>query len=54
MEARQGSYTGAAMNDLIRRSGRYSARVRVPVDLVNTFGKSEMTKAPGRSDLKDA
>lgn len=39
------------MNHLVRRAGgRYSARIRVPADLVDIVGKTELVKALGTSD----
>ncbi|MBU4195758.1 MAG: hypothetical protein KJ911_03260 [Alphaproteobacteria bacterium] len=37
-----------------REGGRYSIRRRVPEDLVEAFGKKELTKALGTSDPKQA
>lgn len=42
------------INNLLRRGGRYSARLRVPLDLVPVIGKSELVKALGTADPAEA
>lgn len=39
---------------LIRRGARYSIRRRIPLDLVDHYGKAEVTRALGTSDPKEA
>lgn len=39
---------------LVRRSGRYSLRRRVPLDLVEHYGRAEITKALGTADPSEA
>ena len=39
---------------LLRRGGAYSARVRVPTDLVDTVGRKELVKGLGTRDPKEA
>lgn len=39
---------------LMRRGARYSLRRRVPVDLVEHFGREEVTRALGTADPKEA
>lgn len=39
---------------LIRRGARYALRRRVPVDLVEHFGREEVTRALGTADPKEA
>ncbi|WP_444460221.1 DUF6538 domain-containing protein [Rhodobacter capsulatus] len=44
----------ARISHLIRRSSAYSARIRVPLDLVETLGKRELVKALGTNDEAEA
>lgn len=39
---------------LIRRGGAYSARLRVPLDLIDAVGRKELVKALGTSDPETA
>ncbi len=39
---------------LIRRGGAYSARLRVPLDLIDVVGRKELVKALGTSDPAEA
>lgn len=39
---------------LVRRNGRYSLRRRVPLDLVEAYGRQEITKALGTADRAEA
>ncbi len=39
---------------LTRRGASYSARIRVPLDLVEIVGKTELTKALGTKELAEA
>lgn len=42
------------INNLLRRGGRYSARLRVPLDLVPVIGKAELVKALRTSEPAEA
>ncbi|MDB5659569.1 MAG: phage integrase [Cypionkella sp.] len=42
------------MSNLLRRGASYSARIRVPVDLVEVIGKTELVKALGTKELSEA
>jgi integrase len=42
------------MSNLLRRGASYSARIRVPVDLVEIIGKTELVKALGTNVLAEA
>ncbi|MFC2967728.1 DUF6538 domain-containing protein [Acidimangrovimonas pyrenivorans] len=44
----------ARLNYLLRRGGSYSARIRVPLDLVEILGRKELVKALGTSDHVEA
>jgi integrase len=44
----------AQVSNLLRRGSSYSARIRVPNDLVLVLGKNELVKALGTSDLTEA
>jgi integrase len=44
----------ALASNLIRRGGAYSARLRVPADLVERIGRKELTKGLGTSDPHEA
>lgn len=44
----------ALLSHLVRRGAAYSARMRVPLDLVEVIGKRELTKALGTSDPNEA
>lgn len=44
----------ARISHLIRRGSAYSARIRVPLDLVETLGKRELVKALGTNDEAEA
>jgi hypothetical protein len=39
---------------LIKRSSRYSIRRKVPVDLQSHYGRTEIVKALGTSDRREA
>ncbi|SEN86750.1 Site-specific recombinase XerD [Gemmobacter aquatilis] len=42
------------ISHLFRRGAAYSARIRVPLDLVEVIGRKELVKALGTSDLAEA
>ncbi|MBL4927993.1 site-specific integrase [Fuscibacter oryzae] len=44
----------ARVSHLMRRGGAYSARIRVPLDLVEIVGKTEIVKALGTADVAEA
>lgn len=44
----------ALLSHLVRRGAAYSARMRVPLDLIEIVGKRELTKALGTSDPNEA
>lgn len=44
----------ARVSNLLRRGASYSARIRVPLDLVAVIGKGELVKALGTSDETEA
>jgi len=44
----------ARVSHLVRRGGAYSARMRVPLDLVEIIGKRELVKALGTSEEAEA
>ena len=44
----------ARVSHLIRRGAAYSARIRVPLDLVETIGRKELVKALGTNDEAEA
>lgn len=44
----------ALLSHLVRRGAAYSARMRVPLDLIKIVGKRELTKALGTSDPNEA
>lgn len=44
----------ARVSNLMRRGASYSARIRVPLDLVAVIGKGELVKALGTSDETEA
>ena len=44
----------ALPSHIFRRGAAYSARMRVPLDLVDVMGKQELVKALGTSDLAEA
>ncbi len=44
----------ASISHLIRRGSAYSARIRVPLDLVGIIGKREMVRALGTTDHAEA
>lgn len=44
----------ARVSNLIRRGAAYSARLRVPLDLVEIVGKTELVKALGTNDESEA
>lgn len=42
------------ISHLLRRGSAYSARIRVPLDLIEIVGRKELVKALGTSDLSEA
>lgn len=47
-------YLMALASNIFRRGATYSARIRVPLDLVDLVGKTELVKALGTSDPSEA